>query len=136
MELKDIYISFTIQEKIALLQSQGFEVKKEYVKMTYTEYHNQVSYEDQLVWTVRKDGKHYREPLGYSFRTEEWVDSVFQEVFEKIFKERILPELRETSKWIIESAKLIAETKAAEEAKKKADENIKEHKKRCHSKSQ
>lgn len=64
-------------EKVNWLRKLGFTVNLETLNMAYPVCNGDVEYEDQTVWTVRKNEQDYHKPGGYNFKREDWLNAVF-----------------------------------------------------------
>lgn len=87
---------FSLDEKKALLQKWGFVLKDEILHCSYSCYHNQVEQEDVLVTTVKtSNDEYYQQPSTYNYTTHSgnkntWVERVFEQEFNKRFKQHVL----------------------------------------------
>lgn len=68
---------FKDEEKREFLKKRGYAVLEKTIQMAYPAYHNDMEYEDVVVWAVLKGGKDYMKPLGYNFGKNDWIDAVF-----------------------------------------------------------
>jgi len=78
-------IHFNIDEKIRVLEANGYEVKEVTMEFSRSCYHNSVEYYDAKIKKVFKDGKELNERYPYDSK-DHYVDMVFI----GIYKEKII----------------------------------------------
>jgi len=77
-------MNFTVDQKIKVLEANGYEVKPVTMEFSRNIYHNDVEWYDSEILTVWKDGIEINK--GYMYDSKEhYVDVIFNEIYyEKI----------------------------------------------------
>lgn len=68
---------FNVSEMVCFLRQRGYVVTKESIEMYNSVYHNDVECKEQMVWTVKLNGKEIGKPVACNFGTETWLSNVF-----------------------------------------------------------
>lgn len=77
-------MNFSVEQKIKVLEANGYEVKKVTKQFSRSVYHNSIEFYDCEIYTVWKDGKDVNEYYMYNDQ-EHYVDVIFNEIYrEKI----------------------------------------------------
>ena len=76
-------IDFTMQEKIEILEANGYEVKLETRSFWRSVYHNDTESWDAEIYAVFKDGKEVNEYRANNVSKDYYIDDVFDQIYKK-----------------------------------------------------